>query len=350
MRTIISTVGTSLITNWKRQNPGKEPSVVDLAITLKQGEPARVSAETNSLSHLLQQDDRLVFVYSETPEGKLAGEALCRHYVGAGYGAAAVEIPGLTYTESRFKGRGLRTLVSVLTREVLQARKAGREPIINATGGFKAEVAYAVLVAMLFNARVAYIHDAFREVVMMPPMPISWDLGLVFECESLIEWLGSDYRPADEVRNRMLGLPESAGALVDEEDGLCSLSAMGEALVEAYGLAQASAAGTKILLSSKARESLASLAPEARAGFEVLLARLRIRELWMSQCERKRNSDLLGWPRGGRTERFLFFEEQPGEVRVCFLGLHPVYDKLLAKGVFSKDYGDFTEWVAPPGA
>ncbi len=60
---------------------------------------------------------------------------------------------------------------------LVRAKKAeGCRVYVNATGGFKPETAFMVIVAMLVGAdRAYYIHEAFREVVEVPLLPITID-------------------------------------------------------------------------------------------------------------------------------------------------------------------------------
>lgn len=50
--------------------------------------------------------------------------------------------------------RGLRSLVATLIDQIRQEKKQVREVLINATGGFNAEIAYATLVGLLFDVPV----------------------------------------------------------------------------------------------------------------------------------------------------------------------------------------------------
>jgi hypothetical protein len=53
MRTILVTVGTSLLTNAKQDLKKDKPSIHDIAKYLHEKEPEKASAETNSLSRIL---------------------------------------------------------------------------------------------------------------------------------------------------------------------------------------------------------------------------------------------------------------------------------------------------------
>lgn len=234
MPTILATVGTSLLGNARRDLQAEQPNAQQLANSLRHTDVVLASAETNSLSRLVQAQDRIVFLCSQTPEGRQCAAALASHYKNAGYETDMVEVPDLTYTESRFKMRGLQSLVATLIEQIRHEKAQARQVLINATGGFKAEIAYATLVGLLFDVPVYYIHEAFRDIIAMPPTPISWDYSLLADYEEFFEWLSADLHPTSDVDQRLRSLPGEVRRLLAEEEGYTLLSPTGEAFYEAY--------------------------------------------------------------------------------------------------------------------
>ncbi|HXF04048.1 MAG TPA: putative CRISPR-associated protein [Blastocatellia bacterium] len=347
MRTILTTVGTSLLSNARRDLNEQQPDEYQLANYLRQTDAVKASAETNSLSRLLTEgDERIVFLCSQTVEGKQCAEALARHYENSGCETRVIEVPDLTYTESRFKMRGLRSLVATLIDQIRREKAQGRSVLINATGGFKAEIAYATLVGLLFDVPVYYIHEAFRDIIEMPPTPISWDYSLLASCEEFFEWINADLRPTPEVDARLRGLPEEVRLLLAEEEGFTLLSPAGEAFYEAYRDHVAQAKPEPIWLSAQAWDTYRAAAPDVRELFDRALKKLGLRELRISGSERVRNCDCLVYPRGHRDERVFFFEADDGSVRVCELARHSdqSYERLIARGVWRNKYQDFQPW------
>jgi putative CRISPR-associated protein (TIGR02619 family) len=347
MRTILTTVGTSLLSNAKRDFNEQQPNEQQLANYLSHTDAAKASAETNSLSRLLTEgDDRIVFLRSQTDEGEQCAEALARHYANAEYETRTIEVPDLNYTESRFKMRGLRSLVATLIDQIRREKAQGREVLINATGGFKAEIAYATLVGLLFNVPVYYIHEAFREIIKMPPTPISWDYSLLADCDEFFEWIDADLRPTAEVDTRLRGLPEEVRLLLAEEEGFTLLSPAGEAFYEAYLDRVEQAIPESVLLSAQAWDTYRAAAPDVRQVFDRGLRKLALRELRLGGSDRVRNCDCLVYPKGHRDERLFFFEGEDGNVRVCELSRHSdgSYERMIARGVRRDDYQDFQPW------
>ncbi|MCS6806988.1 MAG: putative CRISPR-associated protein [Acidobacteriota bacterium] len=348
MRTILVTVGTSLLSNARRDLKVEQPSDQQLANYLRHTAAEKATAETNSLSRLLKEGDHVVFLHSQTDEGKLCAEALRRHYKGEGYQACMREVPDLTYTESRFKMRGLRSLVAKLIELIRHERQEERQVLINATGGFKAEIAYATLVGLLFDVPVYYIHEAFREIIEMPPTPISWDYTLLANYEEFFEWINGDYRPTVEVDRRLRGLPDEIRLLLTEEEGFTSLSPAGEAFYEAYREHLVQAEYVPILVSAQARNTYDASAPDVRKLYDRALRKLKSRELRITGADRVRNCDCLVFPKGHRDERVFFFEGEDGRVHVCELARHSdgSYERMIDRGVQRDAYRDFHEWKA----
>ncbi|MCS7158709.1 MAG: putative CRISPR-associated protein [Blastocatellia bacterium] len=346
MRTILVTVGTSLLSNAKRDLKVEQPSDQQLANYLRHTAAEKATAETNSLSRLLKEGDHIVFLHSQTDEGKLCAEALRRHYEGEGYQARLQEVPDLTYTESRFKMRGLRSLVATLIDLVRRERQQDREVLINATGGFKAEIAYATLVGLLFDVPVYYIHEAFREIIEMPPTPISWDYTLLADYEEFFEWINGDLRPTVEVDQRLRELPAEIRLLLTEEEGFTLLSPAGEAFYEAYCDRLIQAEHVPILLSAQAWETYHKSAPDVQQLFDRALKKLKLKELRNAGADRVRNCDCLVFPKGRRDERVFFFEGEDGRVHVCELTRHSdgSYERMIDRGVRRDAYTDFQEW------
>jgi len=346
MRTILATVGTSLLTNAEHNLKVKQLTDQQLASYLRHTDAAKASAETSSLSRLLQEHDRVVFLCSQTDQGEQCAGALARHYENAGYETHVIEVPDLAYKESRFRERGLRSLVATLIDQIRREKAQQRPVLINATGGFKAEIAYAALVGLLFDVPVYYIHEAFRDIIEMPPTPISWDYSLLADYEEFFEWINADLRPTAEVDVRLRGLPNDIRLLLTEEEGFTLLSPAGEAFYEAYRDRLAQAEPVDIFLSAQVWDAYHAAASEVQQLFDRALKKLRLRELRIGGSDRMRNCDCLVLPKGHRDERVFFFEEEDGKVCVCELARHSdqSYERLITRGVRRDNYQDFRPW------
>jgi putative CRISPR-associated protein (TIGR02619 family) len=351
MRTVLTTVGTSLVTNARKAlglNMEEAITEAQVANYLRRADPEKASAETNSLSRLLHEDDEIVFLCSQTEEGKKCAEALRRFYDSRGHRAQVREVRDLNYTERRFKMRGLRSLVATLVGLIREERKRGRKVLVNATGGFKAEIAYATLVGLLFDVPVYYIHEAFREIIEMPPTPISWDYSLLADHEEFFEWLFDQERPTREVDARLRDCPRELRLLLSEVEGSTMLSPAGEAFYEAYLDRLQTAQSVPILLSSSAQKAYEAAEPSVREVFDRALRKLRLRDLRVAGSERLSQSDCLVYPKGHRDERLFYFEGKGGRIYVCELARHSdkTYERLRERTPRFADYRDFQPWQA----
>jgi len=76
-----------------------------------------------------------------------------------------------------FKIHGLRNLVRFVGDFI---QRFGNENIaIDATGGYKAQIAIAVLIGQALDIPVYYKHERFSEIIDFPPLPISLDYDIL---------------------------------------------------------------------------------------------------------------------------------------------------------------------------
>jgi hypothetical protein len=88
----------------------------------------------------------------------------------------------------RFRTKGLRNLARKICG-VIRERSAAA-CAINATGGYKAQIAIAVLLGQAIGVPVYYKHELFSEIIAFPPMPVALDFevwmkasGMLFDLE-----------------------------------------------------------------------------------------------------------------------------------------------------------------------
>lgn len=345
-RVILTTVGTSLLTNAKRENLVSDQGILDY---LHQ-HPQQASAETNSLSRLLQAGDEIVLLHSATEEGRRAAKLLQLHWQQAGVPCEPVEIPGLSYEVRGFVNFGLKNFVRTLAGQIREAQRRQREVVINATGGFKAEISYATVLGLVFKIPVCYIHEQFKEIAILPPTPIGWDSSLFIWYGEFFDWLNegeAGLRPKTEAEPRVAVLPEEAQVLLEEFDIdkqlFIGLSPLGEAYLEAFRLELEQAQSVPIYLSTKARRTWDSLDPSSKSKYQRLLQRLRLPNRASLSELKSGGGDALGYPKGHIDER-VFYAEKNGALYVFFLTRHgPEYQKFCKDGLRWQEYEFETE-------
>jgi putative CRISPR-associated protein (TIGR02619 family) len=243
-RLLITTVGTSLLTNrdtrpwagWNGRNGDPLPDENVVQEWLTSADLVAVSAETNSLRSLcLESSDSVLFLHSDTPEGRFCSNQLCNFY-SQNHHLTKVEekeIKALGYQHESFAQRGLRSIVSIVIEAIKSANEKGHQPIFCATGGFKAEIAFLNIIGALLNIEVFYIHDQFREVVRLPRLPLDWDANYVVQHRDFFNWIDSEPRTSHEVESWLKSRPELRSLVEDSSDGYTYLNAAGDLLYRA---------------------------------------------------------------------------------------------------------------------
>lgn len=238
MRTyILATVGTSMLTSLQR-HLGLEgddmPQVQEAVSWLRGHEPTdrACGAEINSIAHLL--DDRelsagtvkapvvLQLLVSDTDAGEWTGQTL-KLYLRKLSGVENVRwerVQGLDGADpDRFEREGLRQLVRQAATHLEHARTdaPGCLRLIDATGGYKAQISFAGLIGQVLKVPVVYLFEQFPRCIEMPPLPVSFDRMVWVEHRRLLEKLSDEMQmPARELRGYYVAPPIEA--LLDREE------------------------------------------------------------------------------------------------------------------------------------
>jgi len=199
MRTIITTTGVSLYKNTKRtleqKNPGQnlEPTDEQMRQYLRQ-EPESASAEANSLLKIAEAGDCLVFLTTETPRAQLCADLLRSFFRHRGFHEVSIKSLQFQDREEHIEKQGIRSLISVLATEIVNAQRKNHEVIINATAGFKAQVVYSTMLGMLYRVPVQYIHEEFKRVITFNPIALELDMSLFVNNFYFFEWIEDEQR------------------------------------------------------------------------------------------------------------------------------------------------------------
>ncbi len=221
--TLISTLGTSLFRpnlqglpspehyeNWLSRQPQKDQKylTLELVTNLKTAFnnenwddvaqllatiPATIrlcGAEINSITDLIQREycaenSLLVFCYSATEQGENIANILQHYYEAEGHKTELYKIEHLQDKDPKlFRTKGLRNLTKIISK-VVRERNASY-CAINATGGYKAQIAIGVLMGQSLEVPVYYKHEFFSEIIAFPPMPIALDFSIWLEKSGLL--------------------------------------------------------------------------------------------------------------------------------------------------------------------
>ncbi len=209
-------------------------------------------AEINSIDAMVRKGflgenrHNIIFLVSDTPEGQAIGRILGLYFQGENcpsrFHVCHVEtVTGLQDEQPLvFKTEGLPNLVRLLGAHY--RRWGGAETVaINATGGYKAQIALAVAFGQATGTAVYYKHEKFDQVIPFPRIPFALDLSLVRDNLKLwadLAEFGVSFDPetldrrlpaSEELRDLMFPLLESI-----EEGSFYCLSALGLVYWEAF--------------------------------------------------------------------------------------------------------------------
>lgn len=215
---IISTVGTSLFTNYEKEKglisieefkkdledksaaqlqkmkseADKLKSIIveqEKFLDLK-GEKA--SAEIASITKfvsekkLKKEDVLLYFIISDTAHSLLAAQIITEHLKEQGYqiGGELKEIPHLSVDNgTNFEKKGLPALAAAIRdiRNNKELRKDNPEFFINITGGYKGVLPYMYLIAQMYKIPTFYIYENSDDLISLPKMPLAFNSDLAEE-------------------------------------------------------------------------------------------------------------------------------------------------------------------------
>jgi putative CRISPR-associated protein (TIGR02619 family) len=299
------------------------------------------------LERLLGKGDRVELLHSDTDDGRQCAEWIAVYLRERSFPTELFKVQGLAYEAKGFVDYGLRQFVQLLAGRIRETRRRGYQVAINATGGFKAEIAYATALGLVFKVPVYYIHEKFGDIVTLPPSPFGWDNHLIAWNTDFFDWIDAELRPTAEVHSRIKGLPPEISLLLEEmPDGYTVLSPLGQAYLEAFRGELEQAQSVPIYLAPKALETWQKLEPTAQERYRKLLQRLRLPNRAANSELKSGGGDALGFPKGHTNER-LFYAEKDGGLYVFALTRHgPEYDRLCQEGFYWRDYPpkDFAPW------
>jgi putative CRISPR-associated protein (TIGR02619 family) len=201
-------------------------------------------AEINSIAEVVKQErltlEHIHFFVSDTQDGRLMGKLLESYVIEAGFSdLKTCEVHPLTDLQddkpSRFKVYGLRNLVRELGKIVNQF--SADTLVIDATGGYKAQIAIAVVFGQALSIPVLYRHERFSEIIDFPPMPIAFDYDLLGKNAALLATL----ERGDALTTReMDALDEKVRVLLEEievdGENVFELGALGQIFLTGFRL------------------------------------------------------------------------------------------------------------------
>ncbi|KAF2956650.1 putative CRISPR-associated protein [Marinitoga sp. 38H-ov] len=249
--TLISTVGASLLSNLRTNETlkglyekNKSEEIVNYFLNLKE-DPENYrgfGAEINSIISILKKGyltnrKNLYFLVSDTLDGKKIGNILKNFFEKSEYSFEKVEVKvSYKLDDSNpydFKMYGLKNLIKNMASII---RQHYGSVIINATGGYKAQIAFALALGQGLKVPVYYRFERFPEVIELEPLPLHLDPNLYFICRDLFEELNDDIKLFLEYESIYKSLSKEARIFFDiisiDNEKYISISPMGQIYIE----------------------------------------------------------------------------------------------------------------------
>lgn len=204
-------------------------------------------AEINTIYDLIftkkRSIQKLYLLVSDTEAGEHTGRVLKQYFLkNPLFKFSEVEYKSIEKLQDQeprdFKIYGLRNLVRRIG-EIIQRVGGPDQVMIDATGGYKAQIAIAVLIGQILNIPVSYKHERFSEIIDFPPLPVSFDYTIVGEYSGLFSFLEKTNIVTNEDL-QLSELDEKVRVLLDEETvqntTLYTLNPIGELFLLGYRL------------------------------------------------------------------------------------------------------------------
>ena len=208
-RAILVTVGTSLLSTYLGKSGIKQESAENVTendiheyIIKNIDKLPSLCAETNSLNRKgLEESDILYFLCGDNPQSILCGNILTDLYKQSHH-CRMIRIQGLRPDARAFQESGMKNLIEKIV-EIIEDH--GGNAVMHATGGFKAQIAVATMMGILFKCKVYYLYEDFNELVSLPEVPLDFDFqAIVAHKDSFFTLLdGRRYWDMDEIYSRL---------------------------------------------------------------------------------------------------------------------------------------------------
>lgn len=167
---------------------------------------AKSSAEMSSIlfenkGFKLNQDDKILLIATNTPEGHFSAYAL-KYLIEKKWGLLGedenkeglvtirTDIEGLgSASDDNFALRGLPNFLSCVQTEIINGLSGAKEVILIPTGGYKALIPYMVIAGILEQVPNHYVYEKSNRVLKLPPLPLHVDIPAWLQIQSVMEVL-----------------------------------------------------------------------------------------------------------------------------------------------------------------
>ena len=229
---LICTVGASLVSNISKDNElkklyeAKETEKIGQYFVDSKEDPEKeqmFGAEINSIASIvalkyISERKHLHFLVSDTIDGKKVGAILKYYFEHSKLAFEKVEVHVVDRLDDArmedFKRYGLRNLIKKIAEII---RVENNDVVINATGGYKAQIAFALALGQGLKIPVYYRFERFKYVIEFFPLPLTLDDSYYFEYNDLFELVEDEDNLAEfeDLQSMYNQLPEGARIFFD---------------------------------------------------------------------------------------------------------------------------------------
>lgn len=313
----------------------------------------RSSAEVNTLFRMgLSKEDRVVFLCSDTEDGKITAEVLAKDLEKRrGCRCVVKPIRGLQTNDGHlFNQEGIPNLTDTIINEC-ENHRGSFQTVLIATTGFKATIPYLTLIGMVFNLPIRYIFEHSENVIELPPIPIEFDKERLKRLEPVIDKLMVDLITVAEFR-QLTGytyeeVERDAQDILLKEDNFVMLRPVGRILYQRYLQTK----GYKIYIHLKVKKKLDS-GQYNRLSFEGYFDKMKdpihLQSKLHPEVKQKGRVDLECYKPGNTNERIFFYSKGKG-IYICDIFMHDEYERELNRGGLLREKynnNDFLEFTA----
>ena len=275
----------------------------------------RASAETHGIVRAnAGAQDEVVFLVSETEDGRVAGSCLVTLIENElARRARMVEIKGMQVRDGNaFRRIGVNSLFDAI--DGLSKDRALDDIRLHATGGYKGIIPYMVLYGMFRGIPVSYIYEFSEALITLPAIPIEFDWDRLMPAQEVILTLFQE-GAIEEANWRRLLPPDYAAnqdrydSLFEFEGGLVTLSVIGLLMKGRLAAAESEA---EVFLSPHADQVLQTAGAAIRSHLDAMLARVRspLHRAGFKHAESLHKTDVKVWKvYGSSGPRMLYWIE-----------------------------------------
>ena len=210
----------------------------EILLLLEEGQPGELSAELSTIFNIGVDEDmsklKVTLLASDTGVGKFCADVLQAYFEGREAECELKISRGLSYGNLRSFERGLISYTNLLISTIESALVEKEMVGLVVTGGFKAQVVYSAIIAMLYRIPIIYYNELFSDVVILPPIPLKLDRDFWMEYKEILLWFEKP-RTEWEIRKKWQSIPSDLEFFLEKtEEKKRHLSALGRILIQIY--------------------------------------------------------------------------------------------------------------------